>query len=112
MRFMLLVMLLLPLQGFALSKEAKEFMSISEALEPVHCEKRKLTRAIALAEIEKRPEEIRRLRTRLAALDDDPKVARLERRLAELSPRLERSSDAEDLRAINQQRVEAFYRCE
>ena len=37
---------------------------------------------------------------------------RLERRLAELQPRLERSSDAEDLRAINLQRVEAFYRCE
>ena len=112
MRFLLFVLALLPLQGLALSKEAKEFMKITADLEPVQCEKRKLRRAIALAEIERRDEEARALRARFAALDRDPKVARLERRLAELEPRLERSSDAEDLRAINQQRVEAFYRCE
>jgi hypothetical protein len=36
----------------------------------------------------------------------------MERRLAELEPRLEKSSDPEDLSAINRQRVEAFYRCQ
>jgi len=104
--------LLLPLPSFALTREAQEFMKITAALEPVQCEKRKLRRAIALAEVERRDAEARTLRERFAALDRDPKVARLERRLAELQPRLERSSDPEDLRAINLQRVEAFYRCE
>ena len=98
--------------ALALSKEAKEFMTISDELEPVQCEKRKLRRAIALAEVERRDDEVRRLRARFAELDRDAKNARLERRLAELQPRLERSSDPEDLKAINRQRVEAFYRCE
>lgn len=111
MRFLFFIVLLLPLQGLALSKEAREFMQIAEKLEPVHCEKRKLRREIALAEVEGRRADVRKLRDRFAALDKDPKTAGMERRLAELQPRLERSSDPEDLRAINQQRVEAFYRC-
>ncbi|MNC94621.1 hypothetical protein D3C83_115180 [compost metagenome] len=86
-------------------------MDISEKLEPVQCEKRKLRRDIALAEVEGRRTDMRKLRERFAALDKQPETARMERRLAELQPRLERSSDPEDLRAINQQRVEAFYRC-
>jgi hypothetical protein len=102
----------LSLPALALSKEAKEFMKIAKELEPVHCEKRRLTRAIALAEIEKRPEEVHKLRTRLGALDKDKKTAQLEKRLAQLGPVLERSPDPEDLPAINRQRVEAFYRCE
>ena len=113
MRFALFVTLLLvPLQGLPLSRDAGEFMKITAELEPVQCEKRKLRRAIALAEAEQRDADVRPLRDRFAALDRDPKVARLERRLADLGPRLERSSDPEDLRAINAQRVEAFYRCE
>ena len=107
-----LVLLLFSGSAFALSQEAREFMKITAELEPVQCEKRKLRRAIALAEAEQRDADVRPLRERFAALDRDPKVARLERRLAELQPRLERSSDPEDLRTINQQRVEAFYRCE
>jgi hypothetical protein len=107
----LFIALLLPLQGFPLSREAEEFMEISAKLEPVQCEKRKLRRDIALAEVEGRRTDERKLRARFAALDKDPQTARLERRLAELKPRLEHSSDPEDLRAINQQRVEAFYRC-
>lgn len=87
-------------------------MKITAELEPVQCEKRKLRRAIALAEIERRDEDVRALRQRFGALDRDPKTARLEKRLAELEPRLESSSDPEDLKAINRQRVEAFYRCE
>lgn len=112
MRVLLLAVLLLPLHALSLSKEAEEFMKISEALEPVQCEKRKLRRDIALAEVEGRRTDVRKLRARFAELDKDPQTAGLERRLAELQPRLERSSDPEDLRAINQQRVEAFYRCQ
>ena len=103
---------LLSVPAFALSQAAKEFIKITAELEPVQCEKRKLRRAIALAEIERRNEDVRSLRQRFAALDRDPKTARMERRLAELEPRLEKSSDPEDLSAINRQRVEAFYRCE
>ena len=109
---MLFFSLLLPLPGWALSTEAREFMKITAELEPVQCEKRKLRRAIALAEIERRDEDVRSLRQRFAALDRDPKTARLEKRLAVLQPRLAKSSDPEDLPAIDRQRVEAFYRCE
>jgi len=110
--FFVLLGLCLPAPALALSSEAREFMKVTAELEPVQCEKRKLRRAIALAEIERRDEDVRSLRQRFAALDRDPKTARLEKRLAELEPRLERSSDPEDLKAINRQRVEAFYRCE
>lgn len=109
---MFLLACLLSFPAFGLSRDAQEFMKITDALEPVQCEKRKLRRAIALAEIERRDEDVRALRARFGALDRDPKTARLEKRLAELEPRLERSSDPEDLKAINRQRVEAFYRCE
>jgi hypothetical protein len=104
--------LVVALPAFALSRDAKEFMKISAELEPVHCEKRKLRRSIALAEAERRDSDASAARKRFAKLDQDPKVARLEKRLAELEPFLQRSPDPEDLRAINQQRVEAFYRCE
>ena len=112
MRWMLLFSLLLPVPGLALSDNAREFMKITDELEPVQCEKRKLRREIALAEVERRDDDVRALRQRFAALDQDPKTARLERRLGELVPRLDRSSDPEDLKAINRQRVEAFYRCQ
>jgi hypothetical protein len=102
----------LALPAHALSKYADEFMAITKELEPVHCEKRKLRRAIALAEAERRDADAEAARRRFANLDKDPKTARLEKRLAELEPFLQRSPDPEDLRAINQQRVEAFYRCE
>jgi hypothetical protein len=105
------VLLLVPFPGLALSNEAQEFMKISGELETVQCEKRKLRRELALAEVEGREADVRTLRERFAGLDRDPQTAKLERRLAELQPRLERSSDPEDLRAVNRQRVEAFYRC-
>jgi hypothetical protein len=101
---------LLMLIALSLSPEAREFMDITAKLEPVQCEKRKLRRALALAEVEKR--DTSELRARFAALDRDPETTRLEKRLAELQPRLARSSDPEDLAAIDRQRVEAFYRCE
>ena len=85
-------------------------MSITRQLEPVQCEKQKLRRRIALAEIEKA--DAKELRRRFSELDRDPRTARLERRLGELGARLSKSSDAEDLPAINRQRVEAFYRCD
>jgi len=96
--------------AIALSREAQEFIAISKELEPVQCEKRKLRREITLAEVEKK--DARELRKRFSALDRDPKTARMEKRLAELEPRLRRSADPEDLPAISRQQVEAFYRCE
>ena len=101
---------LVVLIALSLSPEAREFMDITTKLEPVQCEKRRLRREITLAEVEKK--DARELRKRFAALDRDPKTARLEKRLAELQPRLAKSRDAEDLHAIDRQRVEMFYRCE
>jgi hypothetical protein len=97
---------------FALSSAAQEFMAISRDLEPVQCEKRRLRRQIALAEAERRDEDVRVLRRKFAMLDADPKTSKLEKRLAELEPRLRRSSDPEDLPAISRQQREAFYRCD
>lgn len=96
----------------SLSREAEEFMKISTELEPVQCEKRRLRRAIALAEAERRGADAQAARARFAKLDRDPKTARLEKRLAELEPFVKRSPDPEDLRAIDRQRIEAFYRCQ
>ncbi len=87
-------------------------MAISKELEPVQCEKRRLRRRITLAEVERRDQDVRALRKRFAALDAEPKTARLEQRLAELEPRVSRSSDPEDLPAISFQQREAFYRCD
>lgn len=96
--------------ALSLSPDAREFIDITAKLEAVQCEKRRLRREIALAEVEKK--DARELRKRFSALDRDPKTARLEKRLAELEPRLRESSDPEDLPAISRQQVEAFYRCE
>ena len=108
----LLLGLSLSWPALPLSKEAKEFMKIIDTLEPVHCEKRKLRRSTALAEAEQRDDDVRALRKRFATLDKDPTTAKLEKRLAQLEPILERSPDPEDLSEINRQRVEAFYRCQ
>lgn len=101
----LLVLILL-----SLSPEAREFMEITAKLEPVQCAKMKLRREIALAEAEKR--DTAPLRKRFVALNHDRETARLEKRLAQLEPRLAKSPDPEDLPAINRQHVEVFYRCE
>lgn len=109
---LLVFVLLFPLPAFALSSDAKEFLRIVKELEPVHCEKRKLRRQIALAEVQKQGAEAAALKKRFAALDRDPTTARLEKRLAQLEPRVSGSSDPEDLAAISSQQREAFYRCE
>jgi len=101
---------LLVLMALSLSPDAREFIDLTSKLEPVQCEKRRLRREITLAEVEKK--DVRELRKRFAALDRDPKTARMEKRLAELEPRLRKSADPEDLPAISRQQVEAFYRCE
>jgi hypothetical protein len=106
----LIAALSLAAPALALTSEAQEFIAISQELEPVQCEKRRLRREIVLAEIEHR--DASDLRKRFAALDRDPKTAKLEKRLAELEPRLSRSSDPEDLPAISRQNTEAFYRCQ
>jgi hypothetical protein len=109
-RFLLL--LVMPLQALALTPAAREFLTVSKELEPVQCQKRQLRRQIALAEAERRDDDASRLRGRFARLDADPKTARLEKRLAELEPRVRKSADPEDLAAISLQQREAFYRCE
>ena len=111
-KFLLLLGMLFPASLFALSPAAKEFMQISRELEPVQCEKRQLRRQIALAEAERRDQDVKALRKKFAALDADPKTAKLEKRLAELQPRVSRSSDPEDLEAVSRQQREAFYRCD
>jgi hypothetical protein len=99
-----------PLEGQALSPAAKEFIDIAKQLEPVQCEKRKLRREIALAEAQQL--DTKALRSRFAALDRDPKTAKLEQRLAKLEPRIAKTTDPEDLAAISRRHREAFYRCE
>ena len=111
-RLLFLILVFFAPQVSALSSAASEFMAISKELEPVQCEKRRLRRQIALAEAERRDDDIRALRKRFASLDADAKTAKLERRLAELEPRLKKSGDPEDLPAISLQQREAFYRCE
>ena len=81
--------------AWSLSREAQEFIDISKKLEPLQCEKRKLRREIALAQVESR--DTSALRERFAALDRDPHTAKLEKRLGELQPRITRSTDPEDL---------------
>ena len=107
---LLLLLLLVPLPAFALSPAAEEFMRLAKALEPVHCEKRKLRREIALAQAQ--GQDARALKDKFAALDRDPKTAKLEKRLAQLEPRVSKSADPQDLAAISSQHREAFYRCE
>ena len=111
-RTLFLLALLAPAPVAALSAGAREFMQISRQLEPVQCEKRKLRREIALAEAERRDADVKALRKKFTVLDADPKTASLEKRLAQLQPRVSRSSDPEDLEAISRQQREAFYRCE
>jgi hypothetical protein len=108
-RGFLLILWLVCLPAYALSPAAQEFMSITKELEPVQCEKRQLRREIARAEIEQRAADAKTLRARFRKLDQDKKTARLERRLADLQPRI---SDADDVAAISLQQREAFYRCE
>jgi hypothetical protein len=109
---LVLLILFVPAPAQALSANAQEFMQISQELEPVQCEKRKLRREIAFAEAERRDADVKALRARFAKLDKDPRTTKLEKRLAELEPLLKRSSDPEDLAAISRQQREAFYRCE
>ena len=95
--------------AFALGADAKEFMSIARQLEPVHCEKRKLRRELAIAQAEGRDARVSELRGRFAALNRDPQTARLEKRLAELERRM--TLDEEALDAISAQQRDAYYRC-
>ena len=99
-----------------MTPEGREFLDLLRQLEPVHCEKSKLRREIAFAEAEKRTADAQELRARFAKLDAEPKTARLEKRLAQLEPRIHSSRgaprDPEDLEVISKQRRDAFYRCE
>jgi len=111
-----LALLLAVTPAAAMTPEGREFLDILKELEPVHCEKRKLRREIAFADAEKRSGDAKELRARFAKLDAEPKTAKLERRLAQLEPRINSSQgvprDPEDLEVISKQRRDAFYRCE
>jgi hypothetical protein len=102
--------------ALAISPEAQEFIELSKKLEPVHCQKRKLTRDIAVAEVERDADKARALRAAFDALARDKQATAMERRLLQLEPRIvDRDGKArrpEDLDAINMQRGEAFYRCQ
>ena len=112
----LLLVLLWPCAALALTPEAQEFIDLSARLEPVQCEKRKLRRAIVLAEVERRDADLKAMRARFAEINADPETARLESRLAVLSARVldgqGRPRNAGDLDAISLQQRQAFYRCE
>jgi hypothetical protein len=108
LRALLLLLAVLPFGALALSPAAQEFMRITKEIEPMQCKKRQLRRQIVMAEAEKRDEDARKLRGDFARLDRDPKTSKLERRLAELQPRI----TPDDLPEINRRNVEAFYRCE
>jgi hypothetical protein len=108
LRALLVLLLLLPLPALALSPAGEEFLRIAKQLEPVQCKKRQLRRQIVLADAERRNADGQKLREEFSRLDRDPKVAKLEKRLAEL----ERHVVKDDLPDINRQHVEAFYRCE
>ncbi len=102
--------------ALALTPSAQEFLAISKALEPIQCEKRQLRRAMVMAHAEQRSEDTKKLRARFAALNQEPKTASLEKRLAVLQSRILDGSgnarDPRDLEAISLQQRQAFYRCE
>jgi hypothetical protein len=112
----LLAALLPPAPARALSDAAREFMDVTANLEPLQCEKRRLRRDMALAEVEKRDADLKALRARFSKLNRDPRTAKLEKRLAVLKGRIldpkGGSRDPEDLEAISRQEREAFYRCD
>lgn len=116
MRALALILALGCAPALALTPSAQEFLEISRTLEPVQCEKRQLRRAMALAHAEQRGEDMRKLQARFAALNKDPKTAKLEKRLAELESRIldgsGKARDPQDLEAISLQQRQAFYRCE
>jgi hypothetical protein len=100
----------------ALTPAAKEFVAILKQLEPVHCEKMKLRRDIALAEVERRDADAAGMKKRFAEINRDPTTAKLEKRLAELEHLISDgrggARDPQDLDAISFQRRQAFYQCE
>ena len=116
MRTLALLLGLACAPALALTPAAQEFLEISKTLEPVQCEKRQLRRAMALAHVEQRGEDMKKLQARFTALNKDPKTAKLEKRLAELESRILDASgkarDPQDLEAISLQQRQAFYRCE
>ncbi|MGQ0511093.1 MAG: hypothetical protein ACT4P9_10810 [Betaproteobacteria bacterium] len=116
MRFLVFALALACAPALALTPSAQEFLEISKTLEPVQCEKRQLRRAMAMARVEERGEDMKRLQARFAALNKDPKTTKLEKRLAELESRIldgsGKARDPQDLEAISLQQRQAFYRCE
>ena len=80
----------------------------AQRLEPLHCQKRKLTRDIAVAEAERDTEKVKALRAEFAKLGLDKQAAAMEKRLLQLEPRIVdkegKARRPEDLDAISLQR--------
>ena len=116
MRRLLVLLLLLPVPASALTQDAKEWLALSTKLEPVQCEKRRLRRQMAMAQVLDQADEIGKLRARVEELNRNRENARLEQRLAELQERMSDGKggvrDPQDLDAISLQQRQAFYRCE
>jgi hypothetical protein len=114
-RTLALLLALLAAPAFAITPDAQEFLDLSRKLEPVQCEKRKLRRGVALAEVEKDAAKAKELRAQFEALNRDKETARMEKRLAQLEPRIldsqGKARHPEDLDAISLERRMAFYRC-
>ena len=115
-RLAFVLALLVAAPARALSDEAKEFMAITEQLEPVQCEKRKLRRELAMAQVEGEETRVRLLQKRFETLNADPRTAQLEKRLAVLEKRMSNGRggtlDPEDLDQISLQQRRMFYLCE
>ena len=115
-RLALLIAALAAFPAMAITPEAKEFIAISKKLETVQCEKRRLRREMAVAEIGREEARLNELRARFAALNRNPETTGLEKRLGELERRMSNGQggtlDPEDLDAISLQHRQAFYRCE
>lgn len=115
MRHWALALALAATPALAVSPAAQEFLEVSKKLESVQCEKMKLRRALAIAEVERDDATAKALRERFEEINRDKEVTRMERRLAELQPRIlddaGRPRHAGDLDAISAQRRAAYYRC-
>ncbi len=111
-----LVVLAVAAPAFALSNEAREFMAITKELEPVQCEKRKLRRELAMAQVAGEEARVRELQQRFATLNAEPKTEKLEKRLGVLYKRMSNGKggtlDAEDLEQISAQQRQMFYLCQ
>jgi len=114
-RWLVLACAFVAAPAWSVSPDAREFLELSKKLESVQCEKQKLRREMAVADVQRDEAKSKELRARFDALNREKETARMEKRLAALEPRIldgeGKARRPEDLDAISLQRREAFYRC-